>query len=567
MNINNIINYRFKDPLFVYKIKALRNLNNKLGLSNRVSKEDNIKQILKELIEKYHYVGVYDTNFISEFIKIWTDAFFGEETLEGTIAQIKLNDLEQKPEQYNELITIDAPRYMMDENGYKRLHNKEYLADVERRAKEQYKQDISLEVARSDIPLEVARSDIEILNMTNDSQDSEIKDVQSKILPINKDMTEAFPKFAESQLLNSRFDNLRRKSIATIEKLNSLSPQEYNALIEQIHQKRDKRVAVPNTKTKKVKFGNVGMDDLIKVVAQLKQDVKQIRDAQSVPSAQAWIERNNYGNVLEAVEEDLDGDNYPEIVVKSKLTNKPVIVNGYTTTPSLFPYRNLYYHKYPTAAARKGKSLRNYLQNEWFNPTYTDDGKVDEWSKEAQDFNTHLTEKGFTKLLKPNNRTYYQLFTQKCITPFYTALKYLNHKVPFKLTKLASYIWNQIVINPAFTHIYGEEAVQNLSPEDAKNLRNQPEIKEAINDIVKQYLTNPYSMFTDILPIIVDIWRKEGFTMTAEQVGDFVLVSRAIMSGADAPLRENYTTWKADVLKNNPENVNELIATIIEMFE
>ena len=549
MNINNIINYRFKDPIFDYSMKDLRNLNNTLGLSNRVSKEDNIKQILKELIEKYHYVGVYDTNFISEFIKIYTDAFFGEETLEGTIAQIKLNDLEQKPEQYNELFTVDAPRYMMDENGYKRLHNKEYLADVERRAKEQYKQDF------------------EILNMTNDSQDSEIKDVQSKILPINKDMTEAFPKFAESQLLNSRFDNLRRKSITTIEKLNSLSPQEYNALIEQIHQKRDKRVAVPNTRTKKVKFGNVGMNDLIKVVAQLKQDVKQIRDAQSVPSAQAWIERNNYGNVLEAVEEDLDGDNYPEIVVKSKLTNKPVIVNGYTTTPSLFPYRNLYYDKYPTAAARKGKSLRNYLQNEWFNPTYKDDGKVDKWNQEARDFNTHLTEKGFTKLLKPNNRTYYQLFTQKCITPFYTALKYLNHKVPFKLTKLASYIWNQIVINPAFIHIYGEEAIQNLSPEDVKNLRNRPEIKEAINDIVKQYLTNPYSMFTDILPIIVDIWHREGFTMSAEQVGDFVLVSRAYMSGADAPYRENYETWKAEVIKNNPDNVNQLIADIQEMFE
>ena len=462
MNINNIINYRIKDQIFKNSIKALRNLNNTLGLSNRVSKTANINQILIELIEKYHYVGVYNVDYIREFIKIYTDAFFGEETLEGTIAQIKLNDLEQKPEQYNELFTVDAPRYMMDENGYKRLHNKEYLADVERRAKEQYKQDF------------------EILNMTNDSQYSEIKDVQSKILPINKDMTEAFPKFAESQLLNSRFDNLRRKSIATIEKLNSLSPQEYNALIEQIHQKRDKRVAVPNTRTKKVKFGNVGMDDLIKVVAQLKQDVKQIRDAQSVPSAQAWIERNNYGNVLEAVEEDLDGDNYPEIVVKSKLTNKPVIVNGYTTTPSLFPYRNLYYHKYPTAAARKGKSLRNYLQNEWFNPTYTDDGKVDKWNQEAQDFNTHLTDRGYTKLLKPNNRTYYQL-----ITPFYSALKYLSHKVPFKLSKLASYIWNQIVIEPAFSRISGVANVQNVSAEEAKNLKNQPEVKTAINDIVK----------------------------------------------------------------------------------
>ena len=403
--------------------------------------------------------------------------------------------------------------------------------------------------------------------MTNNTLDSEIKDVQSKILPINKDMTETFPKFGESQLINNKFDNLRRKSIATIEKLNSLTPNEYNALIEQIHQKREKRVAVPQTKSKKVKFGNVGMDDLIKVVAQLKQDVKQIRDAQSVPSAQAWIERNNYGNVLDVNEEDLDGDGNPEIVVKSKLTNKPVIVNGYTTTPSLFPYRNLYYNQYPTAAERKNKSFSRYLQDDWFNPTYTDNGKVNEWNQEAQDLNTKLTDKGYTKLLKPNNRTYYQLFTQKCITPFYTALKYLNHKVPFKLTKLASYIWNQIVINPAFIHIYGEEAIQNLSPEDVKNLRNRPEIKEAINDIVKQYLTNPYSMFTDILPIIVDIWHREGFTMSAEQVGDFVLVSRAYMSGADAPYRENYETWKAEVIKNNPDNVNQLIADIQEMFE
>ena len=59
MNINNIINYRFKDPIFKNNIKDLRNLNNTLGLSNRVSKTDNINQILIELIEKYHYVGVY----------------------------------------------------------------------------------------------------------------------------------------------------------------------------------------------------------------------------------------------------------------------------------------------------------------------------------------------------------------------------------------------------------------------------------------------------------------------------------------------------------------------------
>ena len=97
--------------------------------------------------------------------------------------------------------------------------------------------------------------------MTNSTLDSEIKDVQSKILPINKDMTETIPKYAESQLINTKFCNFRRKSIAAIEKLNSLTPQEYNALIEQIHQKRAKCATVPHTKSKKVKFGNIGFDD------------------------------------------------------------------------------------------------------------------------------------------------------------------------------------------------------------------------------------------------------------------------------------------------------------------
>lgn len=77
----------------------------------------------------------------------------------------------------------------------------------------------------------------------------------------------------------------------------------------------------------------------------------------------------------------------------------------------MFPYRNLYYNKYPTPKDRQGHSLRKYLQNEWFQPTY-DEGKITEWNQDAQEFNTKLTDNGFTKLLKPHNRTYYQLFTQ-----------------------------------------------------------------------------------------------------------------------------------------------------------
>ena len=86
----------------------MNNINNKLALSNRTSIGANCEQIVKKLIERYHYVGVYNSRYISEFMKLHSDAFSNEDTFERLIAQIKLNDLEQKPEQYNELFTVDA---------------------------------------------------------------------------------------------------------------------------------------------------------------------------------------------------------------------------------------------------------------------------------------------------------------------------------------------------------------------------------------------------------------------------------------------------------------------------
>ena len=78
-----------------------------------------------------------------------------------------------------------------------------------------------------------------------------------------------------------------------------------------------------------------------------------------------------------------------------------------------------------------------------------------------------------------------------------------------------------------------------VSPKDDKILNNQPEIKDSRNNIVEQYIKNLYSIFTDILLIIVDIWLPEELAMNVQEVGDFLLVSRAIMAGARTPLTEN----------------------------
>ena len=71
-------------------------------------------------------------------------------------------------------------------------------------------------------------------------------------------------------------------------------------------------------------------------------------------------------------------------------------------------------------------------------------------------------------------------------------------------------------------------------------------------------------MLTNILPILIDILLQEGFTMTTDEIGDFILISRAIM--ADTPLREDSEAWKAETLKNNPDKVKELLGEIQEIF-
>ena len=142
---------------------------------------------------------------------------------------------------------------------------------------------------------------------------------------------------------------------------------------------REQIASIRPKKEKKRKFGVTGMDDLLKVVATLKQDVKQIKETQSVQSANEWIQRHKLDDKYEAIGKDLDNDSIPEVVVQTKDTHKPVIINGYTTFPSLFPYRNAYYSTYSTVDKRKeahkqGKNLRR-LFNNIYEPQYDQSGR------------------------------------------------------------------------------------------------------------------------------------------------------------------------------------------------
>ena len=504
--------------IYTVKSRTLTDINRLLHLSNRRSNQDNARQIIQALQEKYAYEGDYDTRYIREFIKIYNAKIHNE--LDGYIRQIKLDYIKNAND-----------NYYIDYDKYNQLINPQHNEEITQQAENILHQNHIEDSIDSDVE-----------ELQNENNIGLQNDEQNNFLT-NKDMTEEFPR------ANFGVENLRRQSIANIGGVNRV---DLETMLNNMQQHRNVN---PNLRprTKKNKYGIKGMDDLIKVVVNLKNDVKQIREAQSVESAQDWIDSHGYGDLYDVNEEDLDGDGYNEVVVKDK-TGKKVIVNGYTTTPSLFPYRRQYYSTHPTKESRKNVPWKKYIKDEFYHPTYDATGRnITGVNEDATRFDENLRTVGYTKSMKPKDATSYQVFTVRCINPFYQALKWLrgSHPVPFKLAQLAGYVWKEIVRDPALTHVYGAQVLETVT--DAKEIAKlckQREVKQAIENIVVPYITNPTGMFEDILPMIVDTWRANGYRMTAHEVRDFILVSRAIVNKMQLPPRDAFNAWKVEILKN-----------------
>jgi hypothetical protein len=90
--------------------------------------------------------------------------------------------------------------------------------------------------------------------------------------------------------------------------------------------------------------------------------------------AENWIRRAGLQDKLFVDDTDVDGDDYPDIVVRERAyPHAPYIVKGYTTTSSNYPLRSDYYNVYPTASSRKGHSFREFVDDH-FIESYGDHG-------------------------------------------------------------------------------------------------------------------------------------------------------------------------------------------------
>ena len=347
-------------------------------------------------------------------------------------------------------------------------------------------------------------------------------------------------------------NNLRNQSYGKLDQ-NQIRKRNLSNAIDAMAAFREQMAAIRPKKEKKQKYGVTGMDDLLKVVATLKQDVKQIKDAQSVQSANEWIQRHKLDDKYEAIGKDLDNDSIPEVVVQTKDTKKPVIINGYTTVPSLFPYRNAYYTTYPTVDRRKeahkqGINLRRFI-NSIYEPQYDQSGRyVTGYSGEGwQDFETSLHNAGIDpqRFIKPKGRSTYQAFVSKCVSPIYQAIKYLNGaKLPFSLTDMASVIWNQFALIPAMVYVYGDN-ISSVSDEQWKNLRGKKSVKTAIAVIVNDYLVNPVKI-SELVPTACEMCNKFDMPVEPEHIPLVSKVTIAIIiRGLDAlpPNSEEFVAW------------------------
>ena len=518
--------------IYTVRQKSLFEINGLLHLSNKRSNQANAEQIVNELREHYDYEGEYDTRYIREFLKIYNANV--ENELDRYIREIKLENIKN-----------DDDKYHIDEDKYNHLRNPHYTEELK-----------ALILAKQ--AAEVTQQAENILQQNQINSDDE----QNSFLT-NKDMTQTEP-FPRVQFANDAMQRLRRQSTARIGNINHVDLANARNTIQQRQRNLNPNL---HPRTKKNKYGITGMDDLIRVVVNLKNDVKQIREAQSLESATDWIQSHGYNDLYNVVEEDLDDDGYPEVVVKDN-SGKNVIVNGYTTEPSLFPYRKEYYSKHPTKASRKNNPWKNYIQNEFYHPVFDATGRtVLSISDDAARFDETISNHGYTRSMKPKKHSSYQAFTVRCITPFYQALKYLNHhNVPFKLAQLSAYIWKEIVRNPALVHVYGEDVLREVS--DAKELTklcSQREVKDAIENIVVPYISNPKGMFEDILPIVIDQWREHGYNMTSNDAKDFILASYAIVHNVKLPNRAQFNNWRDATIRSN-QQVKATVEQIAQML-
>ena len=224
--------------------------------------------------------------------------------------------------------------------------------------------------------------------------------------------------------------------------------------------------------------------------------------------------------------QDVDGDGLAHefVVRREKETGPMVAVNGYTTKRSDWAARKTFYENNPSREDRKGKTVKTYMRDEYYNPEY-EGMQIKSWGVEPGSENDDFrNDKEWSRYIKytPKEMSPYQAVNKYIFMP---ALKlYLdNMGVTQKdylaqnggvavLSRLLSEIYGEIVKGPVSAYLQNKGYLDEFESDfvdkkgyDADDPRFAAEFdkyvfsKKAVRDLVKSYYLKNVQPQTDFL--------------------------------------------------------------------
>jgi len=167
----------------------------------------------------------------------------------------------------------------------------------------------------------------------------------------------------------------------------------------------------------------------LKEIKKQGKDLKQVQWGNSIESAKYVLDKDETlpenkrrFKGWKAVQEDLDGDQYMDTIVKDGAGN-PRIINGWTVTKTKYPERNLYTKKHPRSEDRRGiRDEDGEIINEGKFTKFGDFKKANrELTEPDADGNVVYKNKEYAAIKKP--LTPYQKFTKVVLDPFWAWYK------------------------------------------------------------------------------------------------------------------------------------------------